>query len=231
MGPLQSNMMVLCFYHLLTRLKSHGVPGVRKVKEPPLCSGGLQEMTQISNCKHSDREFIYLLHCRVTAYYSAEEVFLSSIDKDVQILIIHADIAAETPRRQQVEANKHDWRELLLSYTVDDDWGTLIFKIKQGAGLLSAAAEKKSVKVTKQCSYSLFLSAWHPEGAVKAKVSWTRCYTNLLLIIMPSSHNKWRGKDQRKWWKIIGKVAFICKPSSLRCDFEGGKKQVSIYTE
>lgn len=39
--------MPLHIKHELTRLKSHGVPGVRKVKELPLCSGGLWEIKQI----------------------------------------------------------------------------------------------------------------------------------------------------------------------------------------
>lgn len=42
-----SVMIWLTVQHWLTRLKSHGVPGVRNVKEVPLCSGGLRDIRKM----------------------------------------------------------------------------------------------------------------------------------------------------------------------------------------
>lgn len=139
-----------CFQHWLTRLKSHGVPGVRKVKELPLCSGGLQEMRQISKGQASTSLQCDSLAHFIFVKYSAEDVSLFSIDKKSYV----QTLAAETRHKQQVKAFKHFshfYRECFsalliwwmpfvchfcsshcyvsnMSDALHDDWGTLIFK-------------------------------------------------------------------------------------------------------
>lgn len=70
---------------LLTRLKSHGVPGVRKVKEFPLCSGGLQGNKKMEKCMCNAIYFALLLNKCQTLHLCSPEKHKMNVKAMLQV--------------------------------------------------------------------------------------------------------------------------------------------------